>query len=581
MAVVMESLTLEELKAAGEAPEWLNDEGFQTLRKGYLLPGESPRAMYRRVSNSAARYLGRPELADRFYELIDNNWLCPATPVASNAGTLRGLPISCYGMTVPDSLDGIYMSYHETAMLTKGGGGIGKYWGSIRGKGSAISGGGVSDGIVPWLKVEEATLQSTAQAGVRRGSGAQYLDIESPDIDEFIELRRNTGDISRRCLSNNFHHAVCITDDFMQRCMNGEKKAQDLWIKILTARLETGEPYLMFKDTANRAAPLCYKANRLDIPTSQLCNEIYLHTDEDHTFVCCLSSMNLARWDEWKDTDAVELAIWFLDGIMEEFIDKAKELKGFERAVRFARKGRALGLGVLGWHTLLQSKMIPFESFEAMQLNAEIFRTMDSRSLAASKELAAVFGEVEWTTGFGVRNTHRMAVAPTVSNSLISGGVSQGIEPLIANYYAQKGAKGTFIRKNRSLQALLEQKGKDTFDTWEQINKDGGSVRNLPFLSADEKEVFATAREINQFAVVKQAAQRQQWIDQGQSVNLFFQTGTDLDTTSRKRLGAYIHEVHLEAYTSGLKGLYYLRPTSVLQGDQIYREGSECKSCEA
>lgn len=580
MVVVMESLSLDELKKAGEAPEWLSLEGFETLRKGYLLPGESPRAMYRRVSTSAARHLNKPDLAEVFFQLIDKNWLCLATPVASNAGTARGLPISCYGMTVPDSLDGIYMSYHETAMLTKGGGGIGKYWGGLRGRGAQISGNGVSDGIIPWLKVEEATLQSTSQGGVRRGSGAQYLDVNSNEIEEFIDLRRNTGDIARRCLSNNFHHGVVLDDAFMKDCeRNG--KSEELWIKILTTRVETGEPYTMWRDTANRAAPQCYKDRGLTINTSQLCNEIYLHTDDDHTFVCCLSSMNLARWAEWKDTNAVEMAIWFLDGIMSEFIEKAEGLVGFERAVRFAKKGRALGLGVLGWHTLLQARLVPFESWEAMQLNAQIFRTINDRSHQASRDLAAEYGECEWTSGHGLRNTHTNAVAPTVSNSLISGGVSQGIEPLVANYYAQKTAKGTFIRKNRQLEELLERKGKNTFDTWEEINKNQGSVRRLSFLSIEEREVFATAREINQFAIVRQAGQRQQWIDQGQSVNLFFTVPDQQTPELRRKLGNYVHEVHLEAYRLGLKGLYYVRPTSVLQGDSIYREGTDCKSCEA
>lgn len=309
------------------------------------------------------------------------------------------------------------------------------------------------------------------------------------------------------------------------------------------------------------------------------CNEIYLYNDEQHTFVCCLSSVNLARYDEWKN-DALFLkdCIYFLDAIMEEFIQKASRIEGFEKAVRFSVKSRALGLGVLGWHTLLQDKLIPFDSYDAMELNAEIFRTLDKKTLEASKELGKLKGIPEWCVD--TRNSHRLAVAPTVSNSLISGGVSQGIEPVIANYYAQKSAKGTFVRKNPALQKILAAKGLDTFDTWQQINKDGGSVAGLKSLSDLEREVFATAREINQHAIIKQAAQRQRWIDQGQSVNLFFAAPASLNTDDKKQLGKYIHEVHMEAWRGGLKGLYYLRGESILKADNIYRSSGECKACE-
>lgn len=572
-------MNLEELKEAGEAPGWLNYEGLETLKRGYLLGDETPRMMYRRVANSAAKFLNKPELADKFYKYIDNNWLCLSTPVAANSGSSRGLPISCFGSSIKDDLHSIFSSYTETAMLSKYGGGTSKYWGDLRGKGDKISGNGISDGIIPWLKVEESTLQSVSQGGTRRGSGAQYLDIESSDIEEFIDIRRNTGDVSRRCLSTNFHHGVCISDDFMSACKLGNKKAREIWEKLLNTRLETGEPYIMFKDSVNRQAPNSYKKRGLKIRALNLCNEIALHSDPEHTFVCCLSSLNLARWFEWKDTDVVEISIWFLDGIMEEFIQKAESKPGLENAVRFAKKSRALGLGALGWHSLLQSQMIAFESYEAMQLNNEIFKTIKERSDEATKSLAEEYGEVEWTVGDGIRNTHCQAIAPTVSNSLISGGVSQGIEPIIANYYAQKSAKGTFIRKNQYLETLLNQRSMNNFEVWERINEDSGSVRNLEFLTKEEKEVFATAREINQFAIIRQAAQRQRWIDQGQSLNLFFSSSDNLETNQRKKLGQYIHDIHMEAYDLGLKGLYYLRSNPIIKGDSIYREGGECLSC--
>ena len=538
--------------------------------------------MYKRVARGAASYYDEPlrsQLESRFFKYMWENWLCLASPVASNASTERGLPISCYGQYMGDSVSDIFKTYHEAAMLTKNGGGVGTYVGKIRARGSLIKGNGHSEGVVPWLRVHEQTFQSVGQGGVRRGATAVYLDAEHGDIDEFIDIRRPTGDISRRCLSNNFHHAVVYGDEFINKALDGDSHARGIWEKGLRTRLETGEHYMMFRDNANRDLPAGYIKNGLKVSTSQLCNEIYLYNDEQHTFVCCLSSVNLARYDEWKaDKDFLKDCIYFLDAVMEEFIQKASRIEGFEKAVRFSIKSRALGLGVLGWHTLLQSKLIPFDSFEAMELNAQIFRTLDKKTLEASKELGVLKGVPEWCVD--TRNSHRIAVAPTVSNSLISGGVSQGIEPIIANYYAQKSAKGTFVRKNPALQKLLADKGMDDFDTWQQINKDGGSVAGIRGLSDLEREVFATAREVNQHAIIKQAAQRQRWIDQGQSVNLFFAAPASLNTDDKKKLGRYIHEVHMEAWRGGLKGLYYLRGESILKADNIYRSSGECKACE-
>lgn len=569
------------LKAEGSIPDWMTLAGFETLSRGYLLDGETPKDMYSRVSKAAAERLGRPELAGRFYDIIWNNWLCLASPVASNMGTQRGLPISCFGQYVADDLDNIFKSYHETAMLSKHGGGIGKYWGDVRARGVKIGQNGVSEGIVPWLKVEDTTISSVAQGGVRRGSSAAYLPADHGDIEEFLNIRRQTGDESRRCRSVGFHHALIFDDDFMNGVVSGRPQSRRTWSDFLKTRWEMGEPYAMFVDNANRQAPQMYKDLGLRIQTSQLCNEIFLYNDPDHTFVCCISSMNLARWDEWKNTDAVQLAIWFLDAVMEEFIVKARELVGFEKAVRFAEKSRAVGLGALGWHSLLQAKEVPFESFQAMMLNNEIFRHMDEQSQEATAKLAIEFGEPEWCRGYGVRNSHRLAVAPTLSNSLISGGMSEGIQPIVSNVFANKTAKGTFLTKNPMLERLLETMGKNTFEVWNKINSDRGSVKNLDFLTPEQKEVFLTAREINQFALVRQAAQRQQYIDQGQSLNLFFASPSDLtDAETRKQVGRYVHEVHLEAWETGLKGLYYLRTESPLRGDAVYRTESDCKSCE-
>lgn len=712
--------TLEELKESGEAPEWLNSEGFFTLHNGYLLPNETPKGMYKRVSSTVASKLKRPDLESKFFDLLFKNWLGLSSPVASNVGTAN-LPISCFSSSVQDSTSDIFMHYHELALMAKYGGGTGSYWGNVRGRGAKISKGGVSQGIVPWLKALETSVQAVAQAGVRRGSVATYLDIDHADIEDFIDIRSAGGDPSRKCLSTNFHHGVCISDDFMNSIVEGDKKNRSTWATLNKKRVEWGEPYIMWKDTANKKAPQMYKDLGLKIETSNLClsgetlvttlefgptkieelvgkqvtifdgenwvlnknftetsesnflyrinfdngsfvdctqdhkwpvfdidsywmvktkdlligsevqafvinsnnnteiylnvlkieklpgehktyctnvptthkfllsnglmtgncNEIYLHTDKDHSFVCCLSSMNLARYDEWKDTDAVYLATYFLDGVMEDFIEKASNIPGFEKSVRFAIKSRALGLGVIGWHTLLQSKLLPFDSFQSMQLNAEIFRHIDVESLRASQNMAKEYGEPEWCKGYGVRNTHRIAIAPTTTNSILAGGVSQGIEPIGANIFNQKTAKGVFIRKNPLLLRLLEEKEQNTLEIWNLINQDKGSVRNLKFLSPEEKEVFLTAREINQFAIVRQAGQRQKWIDQGQSVNLLFAMPNNItDEKEKKALSKYINDVHLEAWRLGLKGLYYVRTESVLKGEPVFKTESDCQSCE-
>jgi len=574
-------MNLEDLKKRGDAPEWMSPESFSTLCGGYLLQNETPKDAWKRVSEASAKKLNRPDLAPKFFDAIWKNWLALASPVMSNMGTSRGLPISCFGQLIGDSLSDIFMGYHESAMLSKHGGGIGKYWGDVRGRGTPIGLNGVSEGVIPWLKNEDANISSVSQGGVRRGASANYLPVWHPDIEEFIDIRRQTGEDSRRARSTQFHHAVVCDDDFMKAIKTGDKSKRKLWSSILRTRTEMGEPYLMFSDNANNQAPKWYKDQGLVIKTSQLCNELFLFNDENHTFVCCLSSLNVAKFDEWKNTDLVELATYFLDGVMQEFIDKAKGISGFEKAVRFSEKSRALGLGVLGWHTLLQNKGIPFDSFDAMMLNRDVFSLIQRESVKASQKMATEYGEPEWLKGYGMRNSHLQAVAPTMSNALISGGVSQGIEPIVANVYAQKTAKGVFLRKNPALAAILEAKGKNNIDVWNKINSDKGSVKNLDFLSQDEKEVFKTAREINQFALVRQAAQRQKFIDNGQSLNLFFTIPEDVgDTELKKKLGKYIHEVHYEAWQTGLKGLYYLRAESPLRGDAIYHEESDCRSCE-
>ena len=561
---------LESLKAAGEAPEFLTDEGHRTLRGGYLIASETPREMYRRVAKAAASYYDdKVKWEEKFFSAMWNNWLCPASPILSNMGTERGLPISCNSIHLADSVDSIFMKSHELAMLSKNGAGVGIYFGDIRGRGAQIKGNGKSEGVIPWCRVFDTTTVATSQGGVRRGASAAYLPIEHLDIEEFINIRRPTGDVNRRCL--NLNHGICVSDEWMNSMLAGDKNKRKLWQAILTARVETGEPYLFFTDAVNRANPDCYKDKGLTVKTSNICTEITLFTDDKHSFVCCLSSLNLMRWDEWKDTDTVEVAVRFLDAVLSEYIQKSENIPGLEPSRQSAIKGRAIGIGVLGWHSLLQSRSLPFDSVDSMQLNAEIFRTMRKRADAESRLMAEELGEPEWCQGHHRRNTHLLAVAPTVSNSTISGGFSAGIEPLAANLFSQKSAKGTFIRKNPILEKIFESKEKNTPDTWRSINEHSGSVQHLTFLSKEEKEVFLTAREINQHAIIKQAAQRQRWIDQAQSVNLFFASNSS---------PKYIHEVHLAAWEEGLKTLYYCRSEGVLRGDMASRSKDECSACE-
>jgi ribonucleoside-diphosphate reductase alpha chain len=900
------------LKSAGEAPSWMLEPGYNTLANGYLLQGETPRGMYTRVSKAAASYYPNSAMWEKkFFDAMWNNWLCLSSPVCSNMGTNRGLPISCNALHIDDNLDSIFMKNYELAILSKNGAGVAAYLGDIRGRGAPIKGNGKSEGIVPWCKILDTTTVSVnqgcyddntelltengwekfseLQAGTkvaqstdkgevsfvdftdyiayevdeelvhlhnrtsidllltknhrvaveyhkrisnridrdgkfldnrkeregylrvieadklhlhrdnrfwcaareasgklehltpldrfhiayqadgstnpsassngtisgsviytfhfskerkivrlrdmlnelgwkytesmssvddtttflvrvplsihiskrfnetydlkdmsasfarefveelghwdgsfvkldtvdnssisylstiesntdfvqavafiagkmsnrgaptrnkehhqwkypiyicdrdsvggeeteksevhykgmvycvsvptgllvvrrngfpvicgnstRRGATALYIPIDHLDINEFISIRRPTGDVNRRCL--NINHGICIPDDWMQSMIAGDKHKRELWTEILKARVETGEPYLFFSDNVNKNNPDCYKQNGLTVKTSNLCSEITLYTDPDHTFVCCLSSLNLVRYDEWKDTDLPNIAVRFLDAVLSEYIEKTEHIKGMEASRASAIKGRAIGIGVLGWHTLLQERGLPFDSFDTMQLNAEIFRNIRVKADEETAILAKELGEPEWCKGFGRRNTHTCAIAPTVSNSTISGGHSAGIEPIAANVFVQKSAKGTFIIKNPTLTRLLQTKEKDTPEIWSSINEQSGSVQHLPFLSKEEKEVFLTAREINQHTIVKLAVQRQRWIDQAQSVNLFFASNSS---------PKYIHDVHLSAWKAGLKTLYYLRSDGVIKSDLASRSESDCKACEA
>ena len=551
-------------------PSFMDEISIATLSKGYLLPGETPKKAYRRVAQAAAKRLNKPELENKFFKLIWNGWLGLASPVISNMGTDRGLPISCFGIDTPDSVRGIGLTNAELMKLTSQGGGVGISVSRIRPRGTLITGNGKSEGVVPWCKIYDSSIIATNQGNVRRGAASVNLDVNHPDIDEFLEIRRPKGDPNRQCL--NLHQCVVVDDTFMRRLESRDQDTMNTWAKILKARMETGEPYIMYKDNINKNNPIAYMMNNLDVSMTNICTEITLFTDEEHSFICCLSSLNLAKYDEWKDTDAVELSTWFLDGVMQEFIDKSAGRESLKRTHKHASKGRALGLGVMGWHTFLQQKGMPFNSISSTAYTHNIFSDIRSKAEKASRDLAAEYGEPVWCKGTGMRNTHLLAIAPTVSNSVITGGISAGIEPLPANIYTFNGAKGTFIRKNKVLQDILIEKGEDKNKYWDQMLADGGSAQNLPdnVLSPADKELFLTFSEINQLELVRQAAIRQRYLDQTQSLNLSFDPGDS---------PKWINQVHIEAWKLGVKTLYYLRTDSVIKGDLGSRM-SDCVSCD-
>lgn len=568
----------------GECPPWMKFPGFAMLQKGYLLKNETPKEMYWRISNASAKALNRPEYAQKFFDLFWNNILCPASPVASNLGTERGLPISCYGQYIPDSIAGIGHTLAEAKALAKHGGGLGGYIGHVRPAGSPIGDkgeNGFSHGIGPFMKEFDTITYATSQGSVRRGAMALYCDIEHGDIKKFIHMRKKKPDHMEIC--DKMHHGVCIGDEFMERVYKGEPEARELYTEVLKLRMEEGEPYICYIDNANRVLPESYVNHKLRVYAPQLCTEIFLASNERYTYVCCLSSLNAMTYPIWKQYDAAYWATIFLDGVMEEYITKVK-LKmdeepmyayQWQRAYNFAVESRALGLGVLGWHSYLQSQMIPFDSFQSMMYNSAIFKYIDDESLKASQFLAKEFGEPLLCKGLGIRNTHRCAVAPTRSNSLIAGGWSKGIEPEDGVTYIENAAKGSFDIRNPFFEAVLDKYGKNTPEVWASTVEHDGSVQHLKFLSDLEKEVFLTAYEINQFAIIKQAAQRQKFIDQGQSVNLFF---------PREVSPEYITQVHMAAHLDGLKSLYYCKSKSVAKGDigsrEYKREYTECASCE-
>ena len=585
-------------------PTWGNTEVYvKTISNGYLMAGETPKDAYWRVATTVAKRLEKPEMASKFFDYIWKGWLNLASPVLSNTGLERGLPISCFGIDVADSIHDIGTKNLEMMLLAKHGGGVGIGINQIRSAGAKITGNGTSDGVVPFCKIYDSTILATNQGSVRRGAASVNIDIEHGDFWEWLEIREPKGDVNRQSL--NMHQCVVVPDGFMQRVEAGDKEARKRWTAVIRKRRATGEPYIMYKGNVNRANPEAYKQNGLKVYMTNICSEITLHTDESHSFVCCLSSVNLARYAEWKDTDLIYTATWFLDGVMEEFIQKAKFMRGFENSIRSAEKGRALGLGVLGWHTYLQNNNIPFEGLTAQFETRKIFSQLKIESERASRDMALEYGEPLWCVGTGMRNTHLRAIAPTVSNSKLSGNVSAGIEPWAANVFTEQTAKGTFIRKNPTLERALELIGKNTKGVWNKILEDGGSVYGLGFIddykvkigdpiSEDNKpmklkdfeklpameqenytnlrNIFKTFKEVNQLELVKQAGVRQQYVDQSVSLNLAF---------PKEAEPKFINKVHLEAYKQGVKTLYYMRTESVLRGDIASNATDpDCLSCD-
>lgn len=553
------------LSIAGTPYWWYNDESKQMLSNGYLQQGETVEDAIDRICTSASRQLYRPELKNIFKEMIIKGWISFSSPVWANMGTNRGLPISCFNVYVPDDMIGISDKISEIILQTKTGGGTSGYYGDVRPRGSKITGNGRATGAVSFMNIVDTVMGNVSQGEVRKGAFCSYLPIDHGDIDEFLQIRSIGNPIQ------NLFTGVCVPDYWMQEMIDGDESKRAVWAKVLKSRKETGMPFIVFSDTVNNNKPEVYKKHSLTINGSNLCSEIMLPSTENESFVCCLASMNLELWDEWKDTDAVYYTTFFLDAVMEEFIRNSKGMRHLENARRFAKRHRALGLGALGYHSYLQKNNIPFESMEAKMFNARAFKHIQDQSKRASADLATIYGEPELLKGTGLRNTTTMAIAPNTSSSSILGQTSPGIEPFASNYYKAGLAKGNFMRKNKYLKKLLEEKGKDTEEVWRDIMLSDGSVQHLDFLTDAEKSIFKTFKEIAPIEIITQAGQRQQYIDQAQSLNLNIPPDVPIKD---------VNALLIEAWKVGVKTLYYQRSSSVskLVSQQFT---AVCSSCEA
>ena len=543
---------------------WLNEESEQMLNRGYLLKGETVEGAIDRITTAAAKRLYKPELIPAFKEMITKGWISFSSPVWANMGTQRGLPISCFNVHVPDHIEGITHKLGEVIMQTKIGGGTSGYFGELRHRGTAVTDNGKSSGAVSFMKLFDTAMDVVSQGGVRRGAFAAYLDIDHGDIEEFLNIKEIGSPIQ------NLFMGVCVPDYWMQDMIDGDMEKRKVWAKVLESRQKKGLPYIFFTDNVNRNKPQVYKDSGAVINASNLCSEIMLPSTADESFICCLSSMNLELYDEWKDTDAVKLAIYFLDAVLSEFIEKTEGNYYLSSARKFALRHRALGLGVLGYHSYLQKNMIPFESMEAKMFNARAFKQIQEQSIQASKELANIYGEPEMLKGYGMRNTTTMAIAPTSSSSAILGQTSPGIEPFASNYYKAGLAKGNFMRKNKYLAKLLEEKGLDNEDVWREIMLNHGSVQHMTQLTQTEKDVFKTFKEISPMEIITQAGQRQKYIDQAQSLNLNIPASLAIKD---------VNNLMIEAWKLGVKTLYYQRSQSVSK--ELMVNFVTCSSCEA
>ncbi len=543
---------------------WLNEESEQILNRGYLLKGETTQKAIERIANAAAKRLYKPELAEAFIEMIEKGWMSLSSPIWANMGTERGLPISCFNVYVPDHIEGITHKLGEVIMQTKIGGGTSGYFGELRERGSAVTDNGKSSGAVSFMKLFDTAMDTISQGGVRRGAFAAYLDIDHDDIKEFLDIKNIGNPIQ------NLFYGICVPDYWMQDMIDGDADKREVWAKVLESRQQKGLPYIFFTDNVNRNKPEVYKDKEMQIYASNLCSEIALPSSKDESFVCCLSSMNLELYDEWKDTEAVKLATYFLDAVMSEFIAKTEGNYYLQSANNFAKNHRALGLGVMGWHSYLQKNMIGFESLEAKMLTNQIFKEIQDKALKASQDLARIYGEPEVLKGYGRRNTTLLAIAPTTSSSAILGQTSPGIEPFSSNYYKAGLAKGNFMRKNKYLKTLLENKGIDTEETWRSIMLNHGSVQHLSELTQEEKDVFKTFKEISQYEIILQASIRQKYIDQAQSLNINIPSNLPVKEVNR---------LLIEAWKLGVKTLYYQRSQSVSK--EFVNNLVSCTSCEA
>ena len=555
---------------------WLNDQSRTFLSRGYLREGQTAEERIREIAEAAERYLAIKGFADKFYDYMSRGFYSLASPVWANYGTIRGLPVSCFGSYVDDNMESIMYAHAENGMLMKNGGGTSGAFTAVRHRGAPISGSGESSGSVHFMQLFDTLASVVSQGSVRRGFFSAYQDIEHPDADEFLDIGTEGHPIQGLTTGIN------VSDKFLNEMKAGDQEKRRLWAKVLQRRSEIGYPYILFSDNVNNGKPQVYKDRDMKIHASNMCSEIALPSSNEETFTCVLSSINLLHWEEIKDTDAIQTLIYFLDTVVTEFINKTEGKPYLERANRFAKRHRALGMGVLGWHSYLQSNMIAFESNTAARKNLEIAKTLDERSMEATKELAAMFGEPELLVGTGQRNATRLAIAPTKSSSYILGQVSQSIEPEFSNCYVKDLAKAKVTIKNPFLLKLLQDKGMDMDEVWDSIKSADGSVQHLTFLTDEEKAVFKTFSEIDSRVIIDQAATRQQYIDQSQSLNLML----DPDMTVKD-----INALYLYAWELGVKSLYYSysmskaqslsRKKVVAASSKVSVSDSDCAACEA